>query len=114
MSNDACPVPDRSKTAADADLDDVRVERDDGRSRFVLLAGGTQIGAADYQAEGDVVHFTHTVVDHAFQNRGLGAVLARAALDAVVADGKRIAPHCSFIRAYVRRHPDRYGDAVVA
>ena len=51
------------------------------RSRFVLERDGAAIGKAVYRREPGVITFTHTEVDQSIQERGLGSMLAKAALD---------------------------------
>ena len=77
------------------------------RSRFVLERDGESIGKALYQRGDGVITFTHTEIDPAIQERGLGSLLAKAALDAVAAeDGTRVVAKCPFIAAYIERHPE--------
>ena len=77
------------------------------RSRFVLERDGTEIGKALYQRTPGVITFTHTEVDPAIQERGLGSQLAKAALDAVAAEeDTRVVAKCPFIAAYIERHPE--------
>lgn len=77
------------------------------RSRFVLERDGEPIGKALYQRAGGVITFTHTEVDPAIQERGLGSLLAKTALDAVAAEeGTRVVAKCPFIAAYIDRHPE--------
>ena len=77
------------------------------RSRFVLERDGEAIGKALYQRADGVITFTHTEVDPAIQERGLGSLLAKAALDAVAAEeGTRVVAKCPFIAAYIERHPE--------
>jgi hypothetical protein len=76
------------------------------RSRFVLVRDGVEIGKALYERTGDTITFTHTVIDPEIQERGLGSMLAGAALDSVAAeDGTRVVAQCPFIAAYIERHP---------
>lgn len=74
--------------------------------RFEVLVDGVVAGYAEYRRRGGAVAFTHTVVDGAFEGRGLGSVLARGALDAVREEGSAVLPFCPFIRRYVQRHPE--------
>lgn len=77
------------------------------RSRFVLERDGSPIGKALYRREPGVITFTHTEVDPAIQERGLGSMLAKYALDAVAAEeGTRVVAQCPFIAAYIERHPE--------
>jgi predicted GNAT family acetyltransferase len=66
-----------------------------------------------YRRTGTAVAFTHTVIDPAFEGRGLGSVLARGALDAAREAGQSVLPCCPFIRGSIQRHPD-YADLVPA
>ncbi|MBP7566971.1 MAG: N-acetyltransferase [Burkholderiaceae bacterium] len=77
-----------------------------GSHRYEIFVDGTTAGFAEYTREGDVVTFTHTVIEPAYEGQGLGTQLARFALDDVRASGLRIVPECSFIRAWVKRHPE--------
>jgi uncharacterized protein len=67
---------------------------------------GTVAGQAQYELEGDLIVFTHTLVDDAFEGQGVGSSLAKGALDEVRGRGQKIRPECSFIRSYIERHPD--------
>ena len=74
--------------------------------RFEVRVDGAVAGFAEYRRRGGAVAFTHTVVDEAFEGRGLGSVLARGALDAVRAEGSAVLPFCPFIRSWIQRHPE--------
>jgi predicted GNAT family acetyltransferase len=79
------------------------------RSRFVLQRDGDQIGQLVYRRADGVITFTHTEIDPAIQERGLGSQLAKFALDAAAAEaaehGTRVVAQCPFIAAYIERHP---------
>jgi hypothetical protein len=72
-------------------------------SRFVVDLDGEQAEAA-YHRNGREVHFTHTEVPAAFEGKGVGSSLAKAALDWAVSERLAIVPQCPFIAAYVKRH----------
>ena len=82
-------------------------------SRFEVLVDGEVAGFAEYRRTKSSVAFTHTVIDPAFEGRGLGSVLARGALDATREAGVPVLPFCPFIRGYLQRHP-AYLDLVPA
>ena len=91
---------------------EVTVRRDDERLRYVAEVDGTEAGFAEYQLTHELVVFTHTEVDPAFEGKGVGSALARFALDDVRADGTRaVLPLCPFIKAYIGRHRE-YVDLV--
>jgi len=74
--------------------------------QFVAESDSLQAGHIDYeQRDGDVA-LLHTVVDPAFEGQGVGSALAREALAAARRHGWGVLPYCSFLQAYIQRHPD--------
>ena len=88
------------------DQDDFTIVDVPEKNRYELRDGEQVAGFANYTLTPDQVVFTHTVVDDAYEGRGLGSKLARHVLDDAASSGKRIVPVCSFIAAYVRKHRD--------
>ncbi|MGO9698938.1 MAG: GNAT family N-acetyltransferase [Xanthobacteraceae bacterium] len=74
-------------------------------SRFELDANGVT-GVANYKLAGGVITFTHTEVPEAARGRGIASRLIEGALDAVRARGLKVVPRCSFVRAYLDKHPE--------
>jgi predicted GNAT family acetyltransferase len=68
------------------------------------------LAVAVYREQGDHSIFTHTEVPPADQGKGIATRLVRAALDDSRRRGFKIVPACSFVAAFVRRHPE-YDDA---
>lgn len=64
------------------------------------------LAIAAYRDQGGSRLFTHTEVPPQDEGQGLGAQLVRAALDDTKAHGLQIVPACSFVVAFVRRHPE--------
>jgi uncharacterized protein len=83
------------------------------RARFEVRVDGAVAGFTEYRRTSSTVSFMHTEVDDAYEGQGLGSLLARRALDAVRAEGRRVLPHCPFIRGWIQRHPG-YVDLVPA
>ena len=84
----------------------------DNRSanRFAAHLDGRLAGYAEYQLTDQLMVFTHTEVDPAFEGRGVGSAIARSALDALAADGSRKAlAVCPFIKGWIERHPEYLG-----
>ncbi len=75
------------------------------RGRFELSDGG-ETAIAAYTREGDAIVFTHTEVPPALEGQGVGTRLVKGALAQVRAAGLKVVPACSFVAAYVQRHPD--------
>jgi predicted GNAT family acetyltransferase len=61
---------------------------------------------AEYRLDGGTIRFVHTQVEPAFEGRGLGSRLAKAALDEVRSRGLKAVPQCPFIAGYIARHPE--------
>ncbi|MGV3617781.1 MAG: GNAT family N-acetyltransferase [Fimbriimonas sp.] len=75
------------------------------RSRYELRLGDRTVGFMDMRPQGDVIVIPYVKVDSEFEGQGLGSRLMRGALDDLLAQGKRVIPHCPFAAAAVRRHP---------
>ncbi|KQQ03830.1 MULTISPECIES: GNAT family N-acetyltransferase [unclassified Rathayibacter] len=82
------------------------VRDDQERSRFEIAVGGETAGFAAYLRRGDEVVLTHTVIDDGWEGRGLGGILARAAVLTVTEAGLTVVPRCPFIAAWLRKHPE--------
>lgn len=75
--------------------------------RFEARVDGVLAGFAEYQLTDELMVFTHTEVEPAFEGRGIGSSIARFALDQVRSDGTRKAlPVCPFIKDWIQKHPD--------
>lgn len=71
---------------------------------FELVVDGHRAIAA-YQMEGDTIVFTHTVVPHPIEGRGVASKLIKGALDSARDRGLKVVAQCTFVRAYIERHP---------
>ena len=81
------------------------VTHDRAAGRFEALVDGGRC-VADYRLIGSVMHIVHTEVPAALQGRGLAAALVRQVLAQARALGWQVRPVCSYVRAYMRRHPE--------
>jgi uncharacterized protein len=63
---------------------------------------------ADYRRVGDTMHLVHSEVPWELEGRGIAGELVQAALDHAAANGLKVIPQCSYVRAYMRRHPDTH------
>lgn len=93
-------------------MSDIVVSDNVGMERYEGHVDGRLAGFAEYVVIGDLVVFTHTEVDAAYEGKGVAAAVVRHALDAVRAEGvRRVVARCSFVRAWIDKHPD-YADLV--
>ena len=74
-------------------------------ARFEAQVDG---GLADcsYRLRGGVRDIVHTGVPPRSEGRGIAAVLVRTTLAHARAQGLKVRPSCSYVAAYMRRHPD--------
>ena len=85
--------------------DAVEVENNESEQRFQISSGGLA-AVLQYELTGDEMALTHTEVAPGLEGRGLAAKLARAALEHARERGLKVVPACSFVAAYIRRHPE--------
>jgi uncharacterized protein len=78
--------------------------------RYEARIDGELAGIAEYRASDRIVTFVHTEVMSAFEGKGVGSALVRGALDDVRAQGKKVRAVCPFVKGYVEKHSDEYGD----
>lgn len=83
---------------------------DETAHRFETTREG-HLCVLDYSLAGDVANFHHTGVPAAVGGRGIAAELVQAGLETARARGWRVQPTCSYVAAYLRRHPE-YRDLI--
>ena len=98
MSSDAHPGPARA------------IRHDEAARRFEWTEEGHAC-VLDYTLDGAVASFTHTGVPAAVGGRGIAADLVRCGLETARARGWKVRPLCSYVAAYMRRHPECQGRA---
>jgi predicted GNAT family acetyltransferase len=92
---------------------DIRVIDVPEASRYEALDGGELVGVLEYRRLARRITLVHTEVRPDQEGRGIGARLARVALDEARATGRQVRPLCPFVRSYLERHPE-YADLIVA
>ncbi|MCC9174166.1 GNAT family N-acetyltransferase [Arthrobacter sp. zg-Y179] len=85
---------------------DISVTRNEALNRYELRLDGTLVGMADYQEQPDGVALTHTEMEPAFRHQGYSSRLARYAVEDIVGGGRRVKPYCSYMAAYLGKHPE--------
>ncbi|MCW2773384.1 MAG: hypothetical protein JWN91_1710 [Nocardioides sp.] len=93
-------------------MTDVATSHNPEASRYEAHLDGQLAGFTEYELTDQLVIFTHTQVEDAYEGHGVGSALARFALDDVRASGTRkVLPLCPFIKGWIEKHPD-YADLV--
>ena len=83
----------------------VEVRHNAPASRFEATVEGWLCVAAYTLGDG-VMRIYHTEVPPAVGNRGIAAQIVRAAFDYAEAHDLQVEPRCSYVRSYMRRHPE--------
>ena len=88
-------------------MTDVVTSNNPEASRYEARLDGELAGFAEYLLRDGQIVFTHTVVADAFEGRGVGSALVRAALDDVrETGGLAVVPRCPFVKTWIEKHPD--------
>jgi hypothetical protein len=86
-------------------MNPVDVRHDSAAMRFHAAVDGGEAECV-YRLAGTLMNIVHTEVPPQAEGRGIAAALVRAALDHARAMGWQVRPSCSYVRSYMRRHPD--------
>ena len=81
---------------------------EEARRRFEVEEEGAK-AILTYELRDGTIVFTHTIVPEKIEGRGIGGRLAKAGLAYAREQGLKVVPQCSFVRAYIERHPE-YAD----
>jgi predicted GNAT family acetyltransferase len=80
--------------------------RDNKAQHRFEIDAGDDMAVADYNRAPGVITFTHTEVPGALWGQGIGSRLVRGALEAARAQHLKVVPRCSFVSAYLGKHPE--------
>jgi predicted GNAT family acetyltransferase len=86
----------------------MEVVNNSAAQRFEIVLPGGDVAFADYRPMGGKVMFPHTVVPPAHEGKGIGSMLAKAALAWARAQQLQVIPACSFFVTYMKRHPETH------
>jgi predicted GNAT family acetyltransferase len=83
----------------------LHIRHDAAASRFEAAVDGG-IAECVYRMGPGLMNIVHTEVPSQAEGRGIAAALVRAALAHTRAKGWRVRASCSYVRSYMRRHPE--------
>lgn len=87
----------------------IHIHHDSARSSFEASVEGGLAECAYRLGPGPgpgVMNIVHTEVPPQAEGRGIAAALVDAALAHARVQGLRVRPSCSYVRSYMRRHPE--------
>lgn len=65
-----------------------------------------QVAFISYRSTGNVVTLMHTEVPQELEGQGLASSMIEQTLQYLEENKRRIIPRCSFVIAYLKRHPE--------
>ena len=81
------------------------IKHNPAAQRFESIVDG-MLCRSDYRMHGDTMMLVHTEVPPQLERRGFASMLVRAAFDYAKQNELDVLPVCSFVSAWVRRHPE--------
>ena len=82
----------------------MQITHDVDGARYEAHEGKKLAGFVEYLLAKDLIVFTHTEVDPAYEGQGVGSALARWALDDVRGTDRKVLPLCPFFKGWIGRH----------
>lgn len=86
-------------------METIEIRHNPDEHRFEARVEGF-LCRADYRLDGNVLALVHTEVPPLLEGRGIAAQLVAAAFAHAREHGLAVRPVCSYVRAWVRRHPE--------
>lgn len=89
----------------DINLEQVQVARNPAENRFETWIEG-ELSKLDYMEDKDTVLMMHVGVHPEHRGQGVAGKLTQVALEYAREKSLRVIPMCSYVRAYINRHPE--------
>jgi hypothetical protein len=89
----------------DINLQEIKVTHNAAESRFETLIDG-RVSMLEYALDGDRIVMLHVGVSPEQRGQGLAGKLTETALQYAKENSLRVIPMCSYVVAYIRRHPE--------
>ena len=88
----------------ESDLE-IDIRHNASAQRFEATVDGAT-ARLDYRLDGKLMRIVHTEVPPALEGRGIAAQLVHSALEHARTHRWPVMPQCSYVRYYMRRHPE--------
>ena len=85
--------------------EEIEVRHNEAENRFEAEVDG-RLCVANYRLVDGVMRIHHTEVPPRLEGRGIASRIVSEALAYAQAHGLAVEPWCSFVRNYMRQHPD--------
>ena len=92
-------------------MHDFDIQHDQTRHQFIIQIGD-DVGFLEYSQHNNQMDILHTIVAPTLEGRGIGAALARHALNYARTKDQKVAVYCQFVASWLKRHSE-YADLTV-
>jgi len=89
----------------DIKLDELGITHNTDKNRFETWIDG-ELSKLDYMEDGDTIVMMHVGVHPAHRGQGVAGKVTQVALEYAKEKSLRVIPMCSYVGAYIRRHPE--------
>ena len=89
----------------DINVDELEVTNNPAENRFETRIDG-HLSKLDYMVDGDTIVMMHVGVYPAHRGQGVAGKVTETALEYAREKSLRVIPMCSYVGAYIRRHPE--------
>lgn len=89
----------------DIDLNTLEVTHNTAKNRFETWIDG-QLSKLEYSEDGDTIVMMHVGVHPGHRGQGVAGKVTQVALEYAKDKSLRVIPMCSYVGAYIRRHPE--------
>ena len=84
-----------------------KVKRNEITERYEMVLDNGRVAFINYYITPDGnVALTHTDVPYGDEGQGVGSELVKQTLEEIEGRNSKVIPSCSFVAAYIRRHPE--------
>ncbi|NUQ86057.1 MAG: N-acetyltransferase [Anaerolineales bacterium] len=87
------------------DLEKIQVTHNPAENRFETWIEG-ELSKLDYMEDRDSILMMHVGVHPEHRGQGVAGKLTRVALEYARDKSLRVIPMCTYVRAYINRHPE--------
>jgi len=85
-------------------LEEIEVIHNSQENRFEAWIDG-QLSKLDYHEDGNTIVMTHVGVPYEQRGNGVAGRITQVGLEYAKEKSLRVIPMCSYVAAYIRRHP---------
>ncbi|HSQ10350.1 MAG TPA: GNAT family N-acetyltransferase [Burkholderiaceae bacterium] len=83
----------------------IAIQHNPAAMRFEAVVDG-MLCRSDYRLHGETMMLVHTEVPAQLEGKGIASALVKAAFKHAADKGMDVLPVCSYVRAWVQRHPE--------